>query len=480
MDYTNELKNKYNMRSSTINSEGDLQENLELINKIFPTSDLIKKNLFIDGKPSILIYLSGLEEGQKIDLLLNKLTLNNEEITNWLNNNTESTNSIIEIEKSVLDGKSVLFMDGNPTSFIYSSEKWPQRSFMPSTIDNSIKGTKIAFVENYQSNIALIRRFIHNRDLQTKEKVIGTDNKSIVSIVYLEGVASEKLLANIEKKIAEVKVDAILNANQLAQLMERNPFSPFPQLLTTERPDEAALQLLKGKIVLILDRTSEVIIFPSNFFSFFQSIDDYSSRSMVATFNRLLRLAALFITLFLPGIYIAIISFNYEVVPLKLLLSIGESRAKVPFDPLVEAIIMEITLEMLREAGIRLPAPISTTVGVVGGIVIGQAAVQAGIVSNIMVIVVALTAISSFIIPNYEMASSLRIIRFPIMIMASLFGIIGMVVSTMVLLIHALSLNSFNTSYTTPFSPIDIKQLNDTLIRAPLNYLWKKQKKKDI
>jgi spore germination protein len=348
---------------------------------------------------------------------------------------------------------------------------------MPPNIDNSLKGSRISFVETYQTNIALLRRFIQNKDFRTKQTEIGNENKSIVSIAYLDHVVDENLLLSVENRISEIKVDSVLNANQLAQLMERNQFSPFPQILTTERPDEAASAILKGKVVLILDRSSEVIILPSEFISFFTSIDDYSSRTLVASFNRVLRIVAFLITLYLPGLYIAIVSFNYEVIPLKLLISIGESRAQVPFDPLFEAIIMEITLEMLREAGIRLPAPISTTVGVVGGIVIGQAAVQAGIVSNIMVIVVALTAISSFIIPKYEMASSLRILRFPIMVMASLFGIFGLVVSTMILIVHGLSLKSFNTSYTSPLSPIIFTQLKDTLIRMPLNYLWKNQNK---
>lgn len=471
------LKNKYKIRSSTINMDGNIVENDELINKIFSTSDLRKKELVINEKKAYLFYLTGLVDEQKVDSFVNHISLSSDELELFMSNSTARTNQIVVIEKSILAGKSILFLDNEPSALIYSTENLIQRPFSPPTIDNSLKGTKISFVETYQTNIALLRRYVTNSSFQTIQKEIGTENKRNVSIAYIDGVVEEELLTSIKKKISNIKEDSILNVNQLAQLMERNPISPFPQLLTTERPDEAASALLKGRVVLILDRSAEVIILPSNFLSFFQSIDDYSSRTLVGSFNRILRVVAFFITLFLPGLYIAIISFNYEIVPLKLLISIGESRTKVPFDPLVEAIIMEITLEMLREAGIRLPAPISTTVGVVGGIVIGQAAVQAGIVSNIMVIVVALTAISSFIIPNFEMASSLRIVRFPIMVMASLFGLIGLVVSTMVLIIHCLTLTSFNTSYSTPFSPLKVKELNDTFYRIPLRYLWNKQNK---
>ncbi|KQL38195.1 hypothetical protein AN960_14700 [Bacillus sp. FJAT-25509] len=482
MDYPSEQKKrlrKFNLRSSVIHTEGNLRENLNIIQRIFPTSDLVTKDLIIRNKQATLCYLSSIVNEQRISQFINTISSNTEEIELFITNNTVRTNQILDIETAILDGKSILLVEGDPVAFVYSTEKLPQRAYTPPSIDNSLRGSKISFVETDQANIALLRRFIKSRDFQIKRVEIGSENKSIVSIAYIDGLVDEDLLSGIEQNISKIKLDSVLNANHLGQLMERNPFSPFPQYFTTERPDVAATTLLEGKVVLIVDRSSEVIILPINFAIFFKTIDDYAARAMVASFNRLLRVVAFFLTIFLPGIYIAIISFNYEIVPLKLLLSIGESRAKVPFDPLFEAIVMEITLEMLREAAIRLPAPISTTVGIVGGIVIGQAAVQAGIVSNIMVIVVALTAISSFIIPNYEMASSLRVIRFPIMIMASLFGLIGLIVSTMVLMIHGLSLSSYNKPYTLPFSPINLDAFKDTFIRVPLNYLWKKQNKRN-
>ncbi|MFD4705950.1 spore germination protein [Gottfriedia sp. NPDC058432] len=482
MDYSSEQKKrlrKFNLRSSVIHTEGNLRENLNIIQRIFPTSDLVTKDLIIRNKQATLCYLSSIVNEQRISQFINTISSNTEEIELFITNNTVRTNQILDIETAILDGKSILLVEGDPVAFVYSTEKLPQRAYTPPSIDNSLRGSKISFVETDQANIALLRRFIKSRDFQIKRVEIGSENKSIVSIAYIDGLVDEDLLSGVEQNISKIKLDSVLNANHLGQLMERNPFSPFPQYFTTERPDVAATTLLEGKVVLIVDRSSEVIILPINFAIFFKTIDDYAARAMVASFNRLLRVVAFFLTIFLPGIYIAIISFNYEIVPLKLLLSIGESRAKVPFDPLFEAIVMEITLEMLREAAIRLPAPISTTVGIVGGIVIGQAAVQAGIVSNIMVIVVALTAISSFIIPNYEMASSLRVIRFPIMIMASLFGLIGLIVSTMVLMIHGLSLSSYNKPYTLPFSPINLDAFKDTFIRVPLNYLWKKQNKRN-
>ncbi|WP_179194917.1 spore germination protein [Bacillus sp. EAC] len=476
MVYSNE-KNRNKKLSVYQNFKCTLKTNSEIIHHLFPTADLIEKDLYIGDKPARLFFLSGFIDDQKIDLFINNLK--SDEIEIFVRNNMVSTNKVNEVEKAILAGKSILLFDGDPIAYVYSTEKMPQRNFAPPSIDNSLKGSKIAFVETANTNIALLRRFITNKDLKTKQKEIGKKNKNRISIMYIEEVVDQKLLTALEERITNLDADKIINANQLAQLIEENSLSPFPQILTTERPDEAATQLLIGRVVIILDGSSEVIVLPAPFLAFFKSIDDYSSRTLVATFTRILRLVAIMITLFLPGIYIAIVSFNYEIVPLKLLVSIGESRVRVPFDPLVEAFLMEITLELLREAGIRLPSPISTTVGVVGGIVIGQAAVQAGIVSNIMVIIVALTAISSFIIPNYEMASSIRIIRFPIMVMASLFGIVGIIVSTMVLIIHILSLKSFTLSYSRPFSPVIFNQLMDTVVRAPLNFIWQTTKKEN-
>ncbi|MET3195583.1 spore germination protein [Bacillus sp. OAE603] len=474
MEFSKEkFKNTFKSNVSIVN---DINKNTDIIRGLFPTSDLVEKDLYIYDISAKLFHLAGLIDQVKLNDLMNKI--NTDEFDVFVKNNMTITNQVNVLKENILAGKIVLFFEDHPMGYIYATEKMPERSFSPPSIDNSLKGAKISFVETLQTNISLLRRFINSNELQVNQSEIGKMNKKNIAIAYVESVVDYKLLHVIKEKISLIEQDKITNSNQLAQLIEEYPFSPFPQIFTTERPDEAASEILAGRIAIILDSSSDVIILPAPFLTFFKSIDDYSSRSVVASFNRILRVAAILITLFLPGIYISIISYNFEIVPVKLLLSIGESRARVPFDPLIEAFLMEFTLEMLREAAIRLPSPISTTVGVVGGIVIGQAAVQAAIVSNIMVIVVALTAISSFIIPNYEMASSLRVIRFPIMIMASFFGLVGLMISTLILIIHVLTLKSFAYSYSSPFSPVKVNQLLDTFIRAPLKYIWRPSKKK--
>ncbi|MGZ4164434.1 MAG: spore germination protein, partial [Tumebacillaceae bacterium] len=271
-------------------------------------------------------------------------------------------------------------------------------------------------------------------------------------------------------RVRQVDVDAVLNTGELEEFIEDNPYSPFPQFLSTERPDAVTSHLMQGRIALVMDRSPSVLVGPATFSSFFQSVDDYSIRWQVASFLRMLRLSAFFVAIVLPALYISMISYNYEVMPLQLILSVGESRATVAFPPVIEAFIMELSLEMLREAGVRLPSPIGQTVGIVGAIVIGQATVQAGLVSNIMVIVVALTGLASFIIPSFDMSAAIRLLRFPMMIMAALFGIVGLVIGLMTLFAHLIALESLGTPYFSPIAPMRFSDWKDTFVRLPL---WK-------
>lgn len=290
----------------------------------------------------------------------------------------------------------------------------------------------------------------------------------------MEDVANPDVLEILKKRIGNLKIDAVINAGILAEYIEDYPYAVFPQMLLTERPDFAAEEILQGRYAVVVDRSPTVIICPATFDSFFKTIDDYSSRWIVASFIRLLRFVGFIIAVFLPAFYIAVISFHFEILPLELLFSIAESRERIPFPPYIEAFLMELTLEMLREAGIRLPEKIGQTVGIVGGIIIGQAAVEAGIVSNIMVIVVALTAVASFIIPNYEMSSAIRLVRFPMMILAALFGFVGITAGAMMLLAHFLVLESAGTPYSSPFAPLKLSDWKDSLIIFPQKYQTKR------
>ncbi|MCY9659575.1 spore germination protein [Paenibacillus chondroitinus] len=455
-----------------------LTENVKFLQALFnKTPDLVVRTFTYKQMDSqaALVYLSGLVDKNAINNnVLRQLMFHHADTTEGELPVTLGLMSTIatweQIETSILHGYSVLFVDGLPHAYAMDTQGWPQRAITDSQIEASLKGAHQGFVETDAQNIALIRRYISSTELKIKEYYIGRRARSKVSLLYLEDVALPELLQELENRITGLNVDCILNTGELAEHIEDNSFSLFPQFITTERPDTAASQILQGRICVVLDRSSSVLVAPMNLVSFFQGIDDYSIRWPVATFLRLLRILACFVAAFLPGIYIACISFNHEVIPLDLILSIGEFRAVVPYPPLIEALIMEIMLEMLREAGIRLPAPVGQTVGIVGGIVIGQAAVQAGIVSNLMVVIVASTAVASFILPNYDMASSIRLIRFPMMIIASIFGIVGIVAGYMVLIAHLINLKSLGQSYTSPLAPIRPGDWKDGFVRVPL---WK-------
>jgi len=375
------------------------------------------------------------------------------------------------IEDGLYQGKCIMFVDQAAEAILFDAQGWPQRAVEDPQLESSLRGAHQGFLETAPQNVAMLRRYIQNRELKIKELRIGRRGQTQLFILYMGDIAHPDVLCELEDRITQLDIDSVINTGELAERIEDNPYSPFPQFIITERPDATASQLLQGRVAVLVDNSPSALIVPVTFASYFQNIDDYSVRFPVASFLRLIRFFAYMVALFLPSLYISLISFNYEVIPLELILSLGESRERVPFPPLFEALLMEISLEMLREAGVRLPAPIGQTVGVVGAIVIGQAAVQASFVSNVMVIVVALTAIASFIIPNYDMAASIRLLRFPMMLIASLFGLIGLVIGAMTVIGHLIALESLGTPYFNPIAPIRFKDWKDVFVRLPLKFM---------
>ncbi|MCR8644693.1 spore germination protein [Paenibacillus sp. N1-5-1-14] len=452
-----------------------LEDNVtQLKNRLTKTPDLIVKWIGDDKPVYVIAYIACLTDMNAI----------NNNVFDPLQKGLEKKQSLFigigehravkdwqEIEKSILHGNSVMFVADKSEAYVLGTKGWPQRSIEDPQLEASLKGAHQGFIETASQNIALIRRYIPNRQLKIEELTVGERSETKVSILYLEDVANPEILERLKQRINDVDVDAIINSGELAEFIEDASYSPFPQLILTERPDSASSQILQGRFVVIVDRSPSVIIGPTSFISYFQSVDDYSMRWLSSSFIRLLRMFAFFLGLFLPAIYISFISYNFEVIPIQLILSIAETRSRVPFHPFLEALIMELTLEMLREAGIRLPSPIGQTVGLVGGIVIGQTAVQTGLVSNIMVIVVASTAIATFIIPNYDMGTAVRLLRFPMMIVAYFFGIIGIIVGAMIIFGHLCSLQSLGTSYGSPFAPVHFRDWKDTIIRVPLKMM---------
>lgn len=371
-------------------------------------------------------------------------------------------------------GYLVLLRNGSDSAELYDVKKYPLRQPEEPSGETVIKGNHIGFVESLEDNLAMIRYFLQDGRLVCRTFPLGERAKTTCALLYLKDLTNEEWISEMTRRIESIHTDAVTNIGILEEWLEDTNFSIFPQLITTERPDAAVSHLLHGRVAVLLDKTAGAVIGPVSFHTFFQSLDDYVIRWPVGSFLRMLRMAAFLIAVFLPSVYIAALTYHYEIIPIDLMISIGRSREKVPLPPILEAFIMEIVLEMLREAGLRLPSKVGQTVGIVGGIVIGQAAVQAGIVSNIMVVVVSFTAVASFIQPQQDMAAAIRLLRFPFMFAAYLFGAVGIVCGMLMLAAHVVAIQSLRVPFGSPFAPIHTSEWRDAWVRAPRWMLWKR------
>lgn len=330
-----------------------------------------------------------------------------------------------------------------------------------------VRGSHEGFVESIDMNISLLRKKIFTSDLVVKTFMVGELAKTNITIIYLQSIAEKDVIQLVEKKIRKIKTDTMTSPGILEDYLEENVWSPFPQLLNTERPDRVIANLQEGKVAIFIDSSPTALIGPATFFSFYQTIDDFNSRSLIGSFYRLLRILGFGIAVLLPSFYIAVVSYNPEILPIELSRQIKQVVNEIPYRPIFEALILELMIEMIREAGIRLPAPIGQTIGIVGGLVIGDAIANAGLVSNIMIIVVALTALASFTIPSAEMNTAIRLLRFPFMLAASIFGFFGIAIGSLLLYIHLLNLSSLKQPYLSPFIPFQPKEFSKVFSRFP-------------
>lgn len=347
---------------------------------------------------------------------------------------------------------------------VYGPEK---RSVESSQTESVIIGPHDAFVESLSTNLSLIRRKIKSNRLKVLNFEVGEVFKTHVAVLYIEEIANPQFVDVMTERIRAIEYSGIFDGSMLIQLIDDYPNSIFPIFQTSERPDLVISKLGEGKIIAIMDQSPTVIVGPTSFFEFFTSPDDYYSRWPVGTFLRLLRYLAFFITVSLTSLYVSVTTYHYEMIPHNLLASLTESRSHVPFPPIFEALLMEGTIELLREAGARLPSKIGQTIGIVGGIVIGTAAVEAGFTSNILIISVAMSAIASFVIPSYIMSGSIRLIRFGLILLSGMLGNFGFVAGIAFIIIHMSKLTSLGAPYTIPAAPIKPSDWKDMYIRGP-------------
>ncbi|NBI30875.1 spore germination protein [Chengkuizengella marina] len=393
--------------------------------------------------------------------------LNAENIKSFLSQHQfQACDDSKEAVNALLAGNVIIFHQDQ--TYIFAAINLQTRAIQTAESETIITGSHDAFNEDINTNLSLVRRRVKSSKLKVLKYSIGKITKNTVYILYIEDLAKPDLVNELKNRMENIKVDAIYDVNMLVQLIEEYPTSPFPQIFTTERPDVMSSKLTEGKIIGLMSNSPYAFSAPATFFDFVHSPDDYNQRWLTGSLIRIFRLFAFFITVTLTALYVSITTFHYAMVPELLLPSLIKSRSNVPFPPIIEALIMEFTIELLREAGARLPTKVGQTIGIVGGIVIGSASVEAGITSNILIIFVAVSAIASFVIPSYVMSSSVRIIRFGFIIMAGFLGNLGISIALGFLVLSLTSLTSLKTPYLWPISPTQPSNWLDTLIRAPL------------
>jgi spore germination protein KA len=372
--------------------------------------------------------------------------------------------SISDVVSGCLSGDTALLVDGCVTGLVISSKGWEKRGVAEPQSETVVRGPREGFTENLRTNTALIRRKIKSELLRLDHMVVGRKTKTSVCLMYLENVANPKVVETVKYRISRLEVDSILESGYIEEYIEDAPFSPFATIAYSEKPDVVAAGILEGRVAILVDGTPFVLTVPMLFIESFQTSEDYYSRPLYASLTRMLRFVAYVITIFAPAIYITLTAFHQELIPTTLLFTIANAREGTPFPVFVEALIMIFAFEILREAGIRLPRPIGQAISIVGALIMGDAAVSAGLVGAPVVITVAITAVAGFLVPTQNDSSS--ILRIVMMILATSMGFFGVAMGFLAMLSHLASLTSFGVPYLDSFSHAD--DMKDSVVRMPL------------
>lgn len=465
-------KQMVNKSQQVIKISPSIQENLDYIqNQLFHTNDLKWHRVQFDHREGLLIFLESITDPQKIEKeIIRQLDEKKEGDLREVITSVSFTKeyNLHNLPQLLLQAKCLLLLEGvteGYTAFVGSVHK---RNTDEPENEGIVRGAHDGFIENLSTNLYLVRNRIENPNLVVRYYELGRGTKTKVAVLYMQDIANPDLIQEIDKRLRSISTDVVISPGFIAEFIEDKPFSPFPQILFTERPDRTVSNLMEGRLVILAEGDPSALILPVTLFSFYQSPDDYHSRWVVGSFIRFIRLISFVIAFQLPALYIAVVAFHPEILPIDLIYTVKSTVERVPFPPLLEALFMELTIELIREAGIRLPSRVGQTIGIVGGLVIGDAVVRAGIVSYPMIIVVSSTAIASFLVPSHEMSTTVRILRFPLMILAAMFGLIGISIGLTFIFMHLCKLESLGTPYFAPFMPLRIKDLKDTFIRMPI------------
>ena len=483
----------------------NLKENIDYISKCFERcADVVQKQIFINqGQyPIYVVYMDSMIDSDLVENnILKTLVFYFEKNQVCPKVNTKGgTEKEIEAEKQenllsyieqhamltanvsmvsgfdsiityIMAGKTAIFGAACDKALMIDGKGYPKRGVDEAQSEVSVRGAKDSFNESLRTNTILIRRRIRDTKLKTEQIKIGRRTQTDIAIMYMDDLVRPEILDEILKELKSFEVDGMFDSGSLEQYMGRRWYSPFPVFQATQRPDKASSALLEGRVVLVVDNSPTVIMAPATLNCFFQASDDYYYRWGIASFTRCLRYVAALIAMGFPGFYVAVATFHPEIFPTSLLLTVAASRRGVPFPLVVEIILMELAFELLREAGIRLPGPMGSALSIVGGLIVGQAAVDANIVSPVVVIVVALTALASFAVTNDNFASAFRLLKFGLIVVGAVAGLPGFVLGLLVILTHLASLESYGIPYLSPYALSSVEpaeEFKDSILRLPL------------
>lgn len=459
------------------------------LNQIFlGTNDFIMREIALSNKSNtniLIVYIEGMIDvkllnenvlepimDEKASLYFNQDYSQKENDINILKRNVLTCSEIEEINdfnktvKKILAGTIILFIDDSNTALSINLIGVRVRAISEPLTDAVIRGPREGFTELLNTNKTMIRRKIKNANLKFEDITIGQQTETTVTICYIKGITNEEIIETLRNRLNQIDTDAILESGYLEEFIEDSPYSIFPTVGSYEKPDVVCAKLLEGRVAILCDGTPFVLTVPYLLVESIQTAEDYYVKPAVATFSRILRIIGVLIAINLPAMYLALISYHQEVIPFKLLLTMISSREKVPYSAFAESIFMLLTFEILRESGIRMPRPAGSTVSFVGALVLGQSAVQAGLVSTPMVIVTAITAISGFI--SSSLLGAIPLLRLGLLVVANFSGLLGIMVANILILIHLSSIRSVGVPYLSPFSPFSGSDLKDTVVRVPL------------
>ncbi len=465
-----------------------LEENRQTIEALysFPLNkDVIIREIDIAADPSVrtmAVFIDGMVENNTLNLAVlqplmllgsAKHRLYGDDLVGRIikehlpSNQVQRADTFAKVEEGINSGDTALFFDGIDEVVLVSTKGWEHRSVEKPNTESSVRGGMNAFTENLRTNTAQIRVALRNSDLVTEMIKVGSRSQTNVAILYMKSLANPQLVAEVKRRTKGISTDFLDSSGTLSQFIVDTPVIPFPQTLSTERPDRVAVHLSEGRIAIIVDGNPYIHVLPANFFTFFHSSEDFSMSLLVANFMRLLRLFGTLISTVLPSLYIAINYFHQEALPTELLMAIASSRENVPFPAWFEVMVMEFSFELIREAGVRVPGILGSTIGIVGAIILGQAAVAAHFVSPIVVVIIAITGLSSFTIPEYRMASAIRLLRFFFLLFSILLGLVGLATALLWVIVLLCSMKSFGMPYLVPIAPKTTTGL-DVVIRGPV------------